>query len=344
MNEKTRAIARGMTARRVVGLLGLTFLLMALVWIGGVEAGDKDKEKTIHIYTSGDHADEGYLGVKMQELDEDLRKGLDINVKDGVLISEVIEGSPAEAAGIEDGDVIIEFNGEKVDSPSVLQELVAAVESGETVELKVFRDDRVKTYEVTIGDWPEDHSWNVIAPEHMMWFDKGKKFLFSSFGRSQLGVHVSELNEDLAPYFDAKEGEGVLVTGVVDESTAEEMGIKAGDVIVRVADEEIGSKDELVAAVQEIEPGEAFEVTVIRQKKMMKLEGEMQEAASTAYVKALRGYPGRLKLPHMEMHGLHDSYEFSDGEMEELKKEMEELREELEKMKKELKKVERRAR
>jgi S1-C subfamily serine protease len=341
MNGRTKAVAHGLTTGRIVGLIGLTILLMAFVWVAVAEAGDKDKEKTIHIYTSGDDVDKGYLGVKMQELDDDLREGLDIKVKSGVLINEVIEGSPAEVAGIEDGDVIIEFNGEKVDSPSALQDLVASLESGETVEIKIFRDNRVKTYEVTIGDWPEDNTWSVIAPEHMMWFDKGKNFLFSSFGRGQLGVNVAELNDDLAPYFDAKKGEGVLVTNVVDESTAMEMGIKAGDVIVKVADEEIGSREELVDAVHEIEPGEAFEVTVIRQKSTVTLEGEMQEAAATAYVNALKGHSSRLRIPRMEMHDMH---EFSDDEMEELRKEMETLREELEEMKKELKKVERRAR
>jgi S1-C subfamily serine protease len=327
-----------MTVGRTVGLAGLVLLLMALVWVAVAEAGGKDK--TIHIYSSEDHADKGYLGVKMQELDDDLREGLDLNVKSGVLINEVIEGSPAAEAGIEDGDVIIEFNGEKVDSPETLKELVADIESGETVKVKVFRDNRVKSYDVTIGDWPEDQTWSVLAPEHMRWFDKGKDMVFTSFGRGRLGVHVSELNEDLAPYFDAEEGEGVLVTRVVDESTAEEMGIKAGDVITSVGEDEVGSKDELIDAVQDIEPGESFEVTVIRQKKTMKLDGEMQENAATAYVRALKAYPRTIKMPHFEKH----HFEFSDDEMEALKKELEELREELEEMKKELKRVERKAR
>jgi C-terminal processing protease CtpA/Prc len=345
MIERTKADAHEIAGRRVVGFIGMLILLTSFVWGVVAEAGtkdkDDDKEKAIHVYTSGDHGDKGYLGVKMQELDSDLRKGLDITIESGVLISEVMEGSPAEAAGIEDGDVIIEFNGEKVDSPSALQELVAATESGDTIELKVFRDNKEKTYEVTIGDWPEDYSWNMITPEHMVWFDKGKDVLFSSFGRSQLGVHVAELNEDLAPYFNAKEGEGVLVTSVVGESTAEEMGIKAGDVIVNVADEEVGSREELVDAIHTIEPGEKFEVTVIRKKKSLRLEGEMQESAAASYVKAFKGHAGKMKMPHMKMH---DVYQFSDDEMEELKSEMKELREEMDKMRDELRKLERKTR
>ncbi|UCH83683.1 MAG: PDZ domain-containing protein, partial [Candidatus Latescibacterota bacterium] len=266
----------------------------------------------------------------------DLKQGLDIKVKSGVLISEVIEGSPAEAAGIEDGDVVIEFNGEKVDSPSALRDLVAEVEAGETVNVKVFRDNRVKTYEVTIGEWPEEVSWNVIAPEHMVWFDKGKDLFVSSFGRGRLGVHVTELNEDLAPYFDAKEGDGVLVTDVVDESAAEEMGIKAGDVIVKVGTEDIGSKEELIDAVGDVDPGDPIEVTVLRKSKRVTLEGEMPETLASTYVKALRAYPHRMRMP--------DVYKFSDDELEDLKREMEELKKEMEEMRKELKKVERKTR
>jgi len=335
MVGKTGLIAHGVGGGRVVGLIGIMALLTVLLWAGGVEAGDKDKGN-IHIYSSEVHGDKGYLGVKMQELDDNLREGLDIKVKTGVLINEVIEGSPAEAAGIEDGDVVIEFNGEKVESPAALRDLVAKTEAGETVKVKVFRDNRIKTYDVTIGDWPKEFSWNVVAPEHMVWFDKGKDFLLSSFGRGRLGVHVTELNEDLASYFDANEGEGVLVTDVVEKSTAEEMGIKAGDIIVKVGAEDVGSKDELIDAVGEVDPGDPIEVTVIRKNKKVTLEGEMQETAAATYVRSLKSYPRQLRM--------HDVYKLSDDELDELKTEMEALKKEMEEMREQLKKVERKTR
>jgi C-terminal processing protease CtpA/Prc len=194
---------------------------------------------------------------------------------------------------------------------------------------------------VTIGDWPEEQTWGMITPEHMMWLDRGRDFLAASFGRGRLGVNVTDLNEDLASYFDATAGEGVLVTNVIDESTADEMGIKAGDVIVEVGDDAVGSTGDLIDAVQEIDPGNTFDVTVIRKRNTVKLEGTMQESPATAYVKALKAYPHRLQMPHMK---LQERYEVPDAEIKALKKEMQEMREEIDKMRQELKKVERRAR
>ncbi|UCG51129.1 MAG: PDZ domain-containing protein [Candidatus Latescibacterota bacterium] len=335
----TRTFKYAMTGRRVIGLIGLAILIVAFLGAGLAEAGkSKDKSKDVYIYAGKDKKDTAYLGVKMQKLDDKLRKGLDIKVKKGVLISEVIEGSPAQEAGIEDGDVIIEFDGKEVDTPSTLQELVADTEIGETVKVKVLRDNRTKTFKVAVGEWPEEQFHTLLAPEHSVWLDKGHHWLLSSLGKGRLGVRVEDLDEDLASYFGVDEGEGVLVLGVSEESAAEEMGIKSGDVIVKVEDDEIGSAEELREAIRDIDEGDEFEVTVVRKNKQITLEGEMPESAASIYLKGLKGRRHKVEMPHIE------AFEIPETDLGELKAEIKELKKEIEELKKEIKKVERKRR
>jgi len=331
----------------VAVLVGSALLFVWLVGAAaaGPGAASTDAEKThkkeYRVVTEGrseEQSDKSYLGVTMQELDEQLRKGLDVKVKTGVLVNEVMEGSPAADAGIQDGDVIVEFNGKRVDSPAGLKELVGETKAGETVKVKVVRDGEPKTLTVTMGEWPEDESLSFVAPENFMWLDQGKNWFKGAFGQGRLGVQATDLNGDLAPYFGVKEGGGALVLEVVEGSTADTMGLKAGDVIVKVKDEDIGSAKDLVGAVGELEGGEKFDLTLVRSKKAMTLQGEAGEngEAERAYRKVLRG-TSDVRVPKMKIEKLHTMSDAEidklRGEMKELKKEMENLKEELEKIK-----------
>ncbi len=214
--HKSRRVIAGMAA------VAAAAMLLTVVTGAGV-AGSKDDEK-------------GYIGVYMQDLDGDLREGLDLEVNTGVLINGVEKGSPADEAGMEDGDVVIEFNGTEITSTDELRELVADTEAGQKVKIKIIRDGKEKTLTLVVGEWPDDltwHSFGDVRFDDNNWHDFGhsvRAFMF----RPQLGVQVTELNEGLAPYFKTKSGEGVLVLDVNDESVAEAAGILAGDVIQTV--------------------------------------------------------------------------------------------------------------
>jgi len=151
---------------------GLTIALAVIVVFGlssAVTAGSKDAGK-------------GYLGVYMQELDKDMRDGLNIEVDDGVLISGVESGGPADEAGLEDGDVIIEFAGKPISDPDDLRDLARDTEPGEKVEVKVVRGGEIKTFTLTVGDWPDDASWFSMGDLH-----RRSRFRRS---RQQYGVRV----------------------------------------------------------------------------------------------------------------------------------------------------------
>jgi S1-C subfamily serine protease len=226
---------------------------------------------------------QGYLGVYMQQITSDLREGLDLKKSDkGVLISGVEDDSPADKAGLEDGDVIVEFDGKSVTSPDELRDLVGDTGPGSKVEVVVIRDGDRKTFDIVVAERPEDfgtflfnneegepYHWNVFRGDH--------PGIASLFTGARLGVEATELNEGLAPYFKTKPGEGVLVLDVQDESVASRAGVKAGDVIQKVDDDSIESVGDLRESVRDFDEGDEFQLTVLRDGRTEKLKATMDE-------------------------------------------------------------------
>jgi C-terminal processing protease CtpA/Prc len=305
--------------------LSLAVVLLLGTSAAGAYAGKDEKSES-----------KGYLGVYMQKLTKDIRKGLDIDVKRGVLISGVEEGSPAEEAGIEDGDVIVEFDGKAVRSPDDFRDLVAATAVGEKVKVKVIRDGDDKTIDVVVGERPEKFAWTVWDDDDVLHF---KDNVFGMVSRlmpgQRLGVKAAELNDDLASYFDTGKDGGVLVLEVEEESIAEEAGIKPGDVIREIDGEKIASIDELKHSLGEYDEGDEFEITVIRHGKKQTMSATMDEQKHVKYIR--RGMPrfDKYGAPHIEIDEFRDSPRVKKYE-DKLRKEMDELKKELKKLKKEI--------
>ena len=98
----------------------------------------------------------GWLGVSIQPMTPELAKGFGLKDSKGVLISDVVQDSPADKAGLAAGDIVVEFDKKKVDSPQDLQKVVAVTAPGKGVPVKVWRDKTEKTFEIKIGETPED--------------------------------------------------------------------------------------------------------------------------------------------------------------------------------------------
>lgn len=334
---KNRSIAEGCGAPSSIAVAAVTILaVLSLVSVAlagpGTEGGDSGKVRKKVVVVSV--TDKPFLGVNMQELDAEILKGLDASVKKGVLVTEVVDGSPAEEAGIEDGDIIVAFDRNDVESPSGLKKLVEESHVGDTVRVKVIRNGDPQVIKVTVGQRPEEDTW-AEAPEAFHWIGDGKDLFTMNQGRGRLGVKIADLNAGLAPYFGVNEGEGVLVLGVVEGSAAEKMGIEAGDVIVKVQGEKIGSTDELTGAVAGLESGAKIDVSVVRSKKDVTLQGEVGENLADHYIKALRVAPDKhlSKIEKFDLGGV------PDVEMKKMRKEMDEMKRELEKVREELEKV-----
>jgi serine protease Do len=167
----------------------------------------------------------GWLGVSIQELTPELASQFGITETKGVLVSDVMDDSPAKKAGFERADVIVEYDGKPMDSPTHLRNAVAQTPVGKKVVVKVIRDKKAKTIDLTIVEQPK--SMTQSGEE-----DGGD----SSTPIGILsGLDVRDLNEELASRYGLKSSErGVVVVRVKVGSTAEEMGVREGDIVLEV--------------------------------------------------------------------------------------------------------------
>ncbi|MFQ5627829.1 MAG: PDZ domain-containing protein [bacterium] len=201
----------------------------------------------------------GWIGVSVQELTPSLRDALDLGNRSGLLINSVVEDSPAEDAGLQEEDVLLEFNGQKVERSKTLSRIVRRIDPGTDVKVKIFRDGEEKTIDLTVGRLKSNRA-GVYS------FGSGNNVFFVG-QRPMLGVQVHEMDENLAAYFKVKKNEGVLVLGVNEDSPAEDAGLKAGDVILKIDGEPIGDYEELIEILADYEDGDEVDVEYIRQGK-----------------------------------------------------------------------------
>jgi serine protease Do len=189
------------------------------------------------------HVTRGYMGVMIQDLNPALAK--EFKLKDnnsGALVGDVTPKSPAEKAGLKDGDVIIEFNGKKVTDSRHLKLQVARTHPGETVPVKVLRDGTTKTIEVTVKELPgTEHLAKSDARGHD---DTG----------TLNGVSVSDLDSAARQQLNLPGSvKGVVVTGVEPNSAAAEAGLQPGDVIQEINRKPVKSADEAVKMTEKTE-------------------------------------------------------------------------------------------
>ncbi|HEY7532800.1 MAG TPA: DegQ family serine endoprotease [Nitrospiraceae bacterium] len=167
----------------------------------------------------------GWLGVSIQDLTPELANQFGLGDTKGVLVSDIMDDSPAKKAGIERADVIVEFDGKAMDSPTHLRNAVAQTPIGKKVTLKVIRDKKPKTLEVTVAEQPKsvsqggpDENGESAAPAGVL-----------------SDLEVRELTDDLASRYGLKSSErGVVITRVKPGSTAEETGVREGDIVVEI--------------------------------------------------------------------------------------------------------------
>jgi serine protease Do len=167
----------------------------------------------------------GWLGVAIQELTPELATQFGLAETKGVLVSDVMDDSPAKKAGFERADVIIEYDGKPMDSPTHLRNAVAQTPIGRKVPIKIIRDKKSRTIDVTIVEQPKslgqagsDENGESTAPTGVL-----------------SDLDVRELNEELAARYGIKTSErGVVIVRVRPGSTAEEVGVREGDIVLEV--------------------------------------------------------------------------------------------------------------
>lgn len=212
--------------------------------------------------------DRAFLGISSRSLTGRDARNLDLDRRDGALIERVHHDTAADEAGLKKGDVIMEFDGERVFDDSDLGDMIRDHDPGDEVTIGILRDGKRKTLEATLGS-QEDSSfsvWGSLAPSLYSSGGDGPSVAFSFGGnwrRPQLGVSIMELNSQLAEYFEVEDLRGVLITRVSRRSAAEKGGIQAGDVIVEVAGARVVKSGDIRDAL-EGRWGETVSVEVVR--------------------------------------------------------------------------------
>ncbi|WP_249693956.1 DegQ family serine endoprotease [Stappia sp. WLB 29] len=189
----------------------------------------------------------GWLGVRIQEVTEEIAESLGMDKAEGALIAGITEGGPAEDAGFEAGDVVLEFNGSRVPAMHDLPRMVADTPVGEEVSVVVLRKGEEVTLQVTLGRLEEADA--SAAADSMAPSDEAP----ANDTPTVLGMTLSTLTEELrTQYSIGADIKGVVVTAVEESSGAAEKRITAGDVIVEVAQETVSSPADIAARVESL--------------------------------------------------------------------------------------------
>lgn len=161
-----------------------------------------------------------WLGVMIQDVTPEISEALGIDRREGGLISEVREGSPADAAGVRRGDVVVSVNGEKIADASALARKLALLEPGVPTEFVVLRDGREKTYRIKLVEHPDNQKSGEAEARRDV--ERG------------LGIEVSDITQTIRNRLGIKRSEGVVVVSVAPGSVASEKGIRVGDLVLEI--------------------------------------------------------------------------------------------------------------
>jgi serine protease Do len=236
-------------------------------------------------------SDGGYLGVQTEEVTRENFGKLGLREVRGVAVAKVVDGSPAQSAGVQDGDVIVKINGEDVTSGRKLSRLVSEISPDHTARLTVLRGGSEREINVTVGKRPmPKFADGSFFPEGFEKFDfkslpdfdrfefkmpdleklekyrmepgkPGEPFVFEFGNRRQIGVGLTPLSKQLSDHFGVTNG--AMVNTVRQDSPAAKAGLKAGDIIVEVEGKPIKGELDVARAISEKKEGEVT-VTFLR--------------------------------------------------------------------------------
>ena len=189
----------------------------------------------------------GWLGVRIQAVTPEIAESLSLPDPEGALIASVTPDGPAEKAQIRAGDVILEFDGKRINRMRNLPRIVAETSVGREADVVFWRDGEEQHTRIVLGELPDDEQLaSLNSPEPTEADPSGKAKI------NELGLVVSGLSEELRSRFNIGEDvKGVVVTEVENEGSAADEGLRAGDVILEVGQEEVGSAPELLAKVKQ---------------------------------------------------------------------------------------------
>lgn len=193
-----------------------------------------------------------WLGVYIQEVTPEIAEqfGLSEDAK-GVLVGDVVNDSPAEKSGIERGDIITKVNDKEVDSPGELQDKIRSIEIGKKANIEVVRDGKEISFVVILDEMPTvDEEGSELSKEKV----------FSV----QTGLKVQTVTAEIAKELGLPQVKGLVITEVIPGSSADDMGLQTGDIILEANRVEASTVDEWEKVISKLEPGDTLLLLVFR--------------------------------------------------------------------------------
>ena len=305
-------------------------------WIMNCSAANQEKKHKIMIQQIGDGIT---LGILMKELSDDDKEKL--KAEAGAKIVDAIEGSAAEKAGLKAKDVIVSFEGKKIETAKQLDEIVEALEVGTDVKFKVSRDGEEMSFRATLkemenkgysysfsGDDKDDNFvWHFSDGEEgdVSWFSEngaereilinkihdGSLQIFENQSNKGgfLGIEGKNISEQMLEYFEVKNG--ILIEKVLEDTPAEKAGLKAGDVITFIEGRKIEDYKDLVRTLNYYNPKEKVEIQYVRKGSEKNIDVELDEKKGHTFFIDKHGdetiFKGEEGMPHIRMQNkLHD--------------------------------------
>tara|TARA_B110000263_G_scaffold80251_1_gene70197 strand:- start:658 stop:2037 length:1380 start_codon:yes stop_codon:yes gene_type:complete len=238
------AINPGNSGGALLNMQGQLIGINTAIATGGYERGNRGVGFAIPSNMAerimSDLIDRGYvvrswLGVYIQPLDNDAAKALEMESRDGALVTQVVDESPAEIGGVEEGDVIVRFDDQNIADPSNLRNIVSLMPPGSKSEVVVFRNGTKKVLNVILQELKDGKT--VVS--------KAKS------GSSILGLEVEEIDSSLEQKYNIVDTDGKLVIVSVEAgSEAADKGLKEGDIIKRVGTQQVRSIKEFKKKVK----------------------------------------------------------------------------------------------
>jgi serine protease Do len=220
-----------------------------------------------------------FLGVGVVEIDAERAKVLKLKEARGVEVARVEADSPAAKGGIQAGDVVLEYNGERVAGAEQFVRLVRETPVGREVKLQISRGGSIQTVTTTIASrTPFDDLNKQMAKLRVQIPDMPRPLMMTQV--RSLGVETEGLGSQLAAYFGVKEG--ALVRSVLAGSAAEKAGIKAGDVIIKIGDRNVARPHEISAALRSSSSA-TVPVTLMRDRKEMTVNVSVEVNSGKAW-------------------------------------------------------------
>ena len=237
----------------------------------------------VHVFTLSNRS---YLGVNVKELDSNRVKELKLREEHGVEVTQVEDDTPAGKAGLKVGDVVLEYNGQRIEGTEQFVRMVRETPVGRQVKLGVNRQGTPMTMVATIAQRPSKVSTNSTTVRKMAEdarreaekmrdrirdeMQNNMPRAYMGWSNGQLGVEAESLSDQLATYFGVKEG--VLVRSVKKSSAAEKAGIKAGDVIVKVDSTKVTTPKEIATQLRASQSKKTIQMQLFRERKELSLE------------------------------------------------------------------------